>query len=366
MKYLDEYRDPGLAETLAARIRQVSSRGVNFMEFCGGHTVTIARYGIESLLPEQVHLLSGPGCPVCVTPMELIDKMIALANQPEMIVTTYGDMLRVPGSSSSLAFERGRGADVRIVYSSYDALEIARSTPEQQVVFFGIGFETTAPATAAAVLRARQLNIDNFSVVSAHKTTPAIIKALLDTEELELDGLICPGHVSVITGTAPYIYAAEQRGVPCVISGFEPVDVLQSVLMLVEQVENGNSRVEIQYRRGVRPDGNEKARRLMSEVFRPADSNWRGIGVVAASGLALRDEFSKWDALARFPLEIPRTAEPAGCICGRILRGVASPSDCALFGKRCTPSMPVGACMVSSEGACQAHYRFGRIHPRTP
>jgi hydrogenase expression/formation protein HypD len=366
LKYLDEYRDPGLAETLAARIRQVSSRGVNFMEFCGGHTVTIARYGIESLLPEQVHLLSGPGCPVCVTPMELIDKMIALANQPEMIVTTYGDMLRVPGSSSSLAFERGRGADVRIVYSSYDALEIARSTPEQQVVFFGIGFETTAPATAAAVLRARQLNIDNFSVVSAHKTTPAIIKALLDTEELELDGLICPGHVSVITGTAPYIYAAEQRGVPCVISGFEPVDVLQSVLMLVEQVENGNSRVEIQYRRGVRPEGNEKARRLMSEVFRPADSNWRGIGVVAASGLALRDEFSKWDALARFPLKVPRTAEPAGCICGRILRGVASPSDCALFGKRCTPSMPVGACMVSSEGACQAHYRFGRIHPRTP
>jgi len=366
LKYLDEYRDSGLAETLAAKIRRVSSRRASFMEFCGGHTVTIARYGIESLLPEQVRLLSGPGCPVCVTPMDQIDRMIALAGQPGMIVTTYGDMLRVPGSSSSLAFERGRGADVRIVYSSYDALEIARNTPEREVVFFGIGFETTAPATAAAVLKARELKLDNFSVVSAHKTTPAIIKALLDTEELELDGLICPGHVSVITGTAPYIYAAEERGVPCVISGFEPVDVLQSVLMLVEQVENGDSRVEIQYKRGVRPAGNEKARRLMNEVFKPADSNWRGIGVVAASGLALRDEFSKWDALARFQLKVPETAEPAGCICGRILRGVASPSDCALFGKRCMPSTPVGACMVSSEGACQAHYRFGRIQPRTP
>jgi len=366
LKYLDEYGDSGLAETLAAKIRRVSSRRASFMEFCGGHTVTIARYGIESLLPEQVRLLSGPGCPVCVTPMDQIDRMIALAGQPGMIVTTYGDMLRVPGSSSSLAFERGRGADVRIVYSSYDALEIARNTPEREVVFFGIGFETTAPATAAAVLKARELKLDNFSVVSAHKTTPAIIKALLDTEELELDGLICPGHVSVITGTAPYIYAAEERGVPCVISGFEPVDVLQSVLMLVEQVENGDSRVEIQYKRGVRPAGNEKARRLMNEVFKPADSNWRGIGVVAASGLALRDEFSKWDALARFQLKVPETAEPAGCICGRILRGVASPSDCALFGKRCMPSTPVGACMVSSEGACQAHYRFGRIQPRTP
>lgn len=366
MKYLDEYRDPGLAETLAGKIRQVSTRRVSFMEFCGGHTVTIARYGIESLLPEQVRLLSGPGCPVCVTPMELIDRLIALAGLPEMTVTTYGDMLRVPGSSSSLAFERARGADVRIVYSSYDALEIARNTPERQVVFFGIGFETTAPATAAAVLKARELKLDNFSVVSAHKTTPAIIKTLLDTDELELDGLICPGHVSVITGTAPYLYAAEQRGVACVISGFEPVDVLQSVLMLVEQVEHGNPQVEIQYRRGVRRQGNDKARRMMDEVFRPVDSNWRGIGVVKNSGLALREEFLKWDALARFPVEVHETAEPSGCICGRILRGAASPSDCALFGKSCTPASPVGACMVSGEGACQAHYRFGKIHPGRP
>ena len=360
MKHLDEYWDAGLAQGLARQIRAVSRKKVNFMEFCGGHTVTIARYGIESLLPPTVRLLSGPGCPVCVTPMDQIDWMIALAGLPEVTVATYGDMLRVPGSRTSLAGERGRGADVRIVYSSYDAIELARENPKRQVVFFGIGFETTAPATAAAVLKARELGLENFSVVSAHKTTPGIIIALLDTDELKLDGLICPGHVSVITGTAPYAYAAG-HGVPCVISGFEPLDVLQSVLMLVEQAERGIAQVEIQYRRGVRPNGNEKARQLLDEVFQPADSNWRGMGVVKGTGLKLKPVFSRWDAFTRFKLELPETVEPAGCICGHVLRGAASPSDCALFGSRCTPAEPVGACMVSSEGACQAHYRFRGI-----
>lgn len=358
MKHLDEYRDLRLSEGVARKIHAISSREVSFMEFCGGHTVTIVRYGIESLLPERVRLLSGPGCPVCVTPIELIDTLIALVSQLGLTAASYGDMLRVPGSRSSLALERGRGADVRIVYSSYDAVEIARREPERQVVFFGIGFETTAPATAAAVLRARELDLDNFTVISAHKTIPGIIKALLDTDELKLDGLICPGHVSVITGTKPYIYAAEERGVPCVITGFEPLDVLQSVLMMVEQVEQGRSEVEIQYRRGVRPGGNARARRIMDEVFESTESNWRGIGVVPGTGLALRPEFRRWDALDRFRVEVPETIEPAGCICGRILRGVASPADCPLYRKRCTPSSPVGACMVSSEGACQARYRW--------
>ena len=359
MKHIDEYRDSELSAAVAARIRRTSGQPVGFMEFCGGHTVTIARYGLESLLPRHIRLLSGPGCPVCVTPIDLIDRMIALAGLPGMIVTSYGDMLRVPGSSSSLLLERGRNSvDVRIVYSSYEALEIARQNPEREVVFFGIGFETTAPATAAVVLKARQLELDNFSVVSAHKTTPGIIRALLDNEDVRLDGLICPGHVSVITGTAPYHYAAKQRGVPCVICGFEPLDVLQSVLMLVEQVKQGRAEVEIQYRRGVREQGNRKARRIMEEVFEPADSNWRGIGMVPGTGLSLKPEFEQWNALVRYPLDMPEPKEPAGCICGKILRGAASPGDCGLFGRQCTPATPVGACMVSSEGACQAHYRW--------
>ncbi|MBN2289140.1 MAG: hydrogenase formation protein HypD [Candidatus Glassbacteria bacterium] len=363
MKHVDEYRDSGLSAAVAGRIRKLSTRPASFMEFCGGHTATIARYGLESLLPAQISLLSGPGCPVCVTPVGMIDRMIALARLPGMIVASYGDMLRVPGSASSLLVERGRGsADVRVVYSSYDALEAARSNPGRQVVFFGIGFETTAPATAAVVLKARELGVDNFSVVSAHKTTPGIIRALLDSDEVKLDGLICPGHVSVITGTAPYRYAAEQRRVPCVICGFEPLDVLQSVLMLVEQVESHRAGVEIQYRRGVREQGNEKARRLMDEVFEPADSVWRGIGTVPGTGLSLRPELSRWDALARYRLDLPEPQEPAGCICGKILRGAASPEECRLFGSRCTPATPVGACMVSGEGACQVRYRWRR-HP---
>jgi len=359
LKHIDEYRDAELSSAVAERIRRLSTRPAGFMEFCGGHTVTIARYGLESLLPEHISLLSGPGCPVCVTPIKMIDRMIALAGLPGMIVTSYGDMLRVPGSSSSLLLERGRSsADVRIVYSSYDALEIARKNPDREVVFFGIGFETTAPATAAVVLKARELGLDNFSVINAHKTTPGIIRALLDSEDVRLDGLICPGHVSVITGTAPYRYAAEQRGVSCVISGFEPLDVLLSVLMLVEQVEQGRAAVEIQYRRGVREQGNPKARMMMEQVFEPADSDWRGIGPVPDTGLNLKPEFERWNALVRYAVDLPEPKEPAGCICGSVLRGSASPADCPLYGKACTPSTPVGACMVSSEGACQAYYRW--------
>ena len=363
MKHQNEYRNPELAVALVGRIREISSKPCSFMEFCGGHTLTIARHGIGSMLPEQINLISGPGCPVCVTPMAEVDLMSALAGLPGVIVTTYGDMLRVPGSRASLLERRAEGADVRVVYSSYDAVEMARSNPESQVVFFGIGFETTAPATAAAVLKAAEMDLGNFSVISAHKTTSPIIAALLDSGEMCLDGLVCPGHVSVVTGTAPYVQAAA-RGVPCVVTGFEPVDILQAVLMLVEQVEQGRSDVEIQYSRTVKDEGNPKALRMMEQVFTPVPSNWRGIGVVPASGLEVRDEFASFNARNRFEIELPETREPAGCICGRILRGVASPVDCALFAKRCTPTSPVGACMVSSEGACHAHFRF-QSHKRT-
>lgn len=357
MKHVDEYRDAALARGLAERIARLSTRPASFMEFCGGHTVSIARYGLRSMLPGTIRLLSGPGCPVCVTPVGSIDLMLAVAEKAEVISATYGDMLRVPGTRANLIDLRSRGADVRVVYSSYDAVELARENPDREVVFFGIGFETTAPATAAAVLKARDQGLRNFSVISAHKTTPGIIKVLLDSPELRLDGLICPGHVSVITGIAPYEYAAA-HGIPCVISGFEPLDVMQSVLMLAGQVEQSRSEVEIQYRRGVRADGNARARELLDEVFMACDSDWRGMGTVSGTGLALRQEFEQWDAACRFDLRLPEPSEPAGCICGRILRGAASPEECGLFGTRCTPSNPVGACMVSSEGACQARYRW--------
>jgi hydrogenase expression/formation protein HypD len=360
LKHVDEYRDAALARGLAERIARLSTRTASFMEFCGGHTVSIARYGLRSMLPGTVRLLSGPGCPVCVTPVSSIDRMLAVAEKDEVISATYGDMLRVPGSHGNLIDLRSRGADVRVVYSSYDAVELARENPGREVVFFGIGFETTAPATAAAVLKARGQGLRNFSVISAHKTTPGIIKVLLDSPELRLNGLICPGHVSVITGVAPYEYAAA-HGIPCVISGFEPLDVMQSVLMLVEQVEQSRSEVEIQYRRGVRAEGNARARELLDEVFMACDSDWRGMGTVPGTGLALRGEFEQWDAARRFELRLPEPSEPSGCICGRILRGAASPEDCGLFGTRCIPSNPVGACMVSSEGACQARYRWREL-----
>ena len=361
MKHVDEYRDSELCRNVAEAIRAEAAkvpRTLRFMEFCGGHTVAIARYGIDRLLPDNVKLISGPGCPVCVTDMQTIDRMIALCDIPGTIITTYGDMIRVPGSGSSLAEKRARStADVRIVYSSYDALEIALENPDSEVIFFGIGFETTAPATAASVIRAAAEDIENFSVVSAHKTTPPIVKALLDSGEVALDGLLCPGHVSVVTGVEPYRYAAG-KGVACAISGFEPLDVLQSVLMLVRQCVEGRPAMEIQYRRGVKERGNPRAREVMNKVFETSSGNWRGIGEVPDSGLVLREKYRKFDSFSKFNIPLPDSKEPAGCICGRVLRGVAEPSECGLYGKRCTPSSPVGACMVSSEGACQAHYRW--------
>jgi len=329
------------------------------MEFCGGHTVAIMRNGIRQLLPPTVRLLSGPGCPVCVTANTDIDTAIALAGLPDVMITTFGDMLKVPGSYSSLQKVRAEGADIKIVYSVQDALQIARATPMRKVVFIGIGFETTAPTIAAAVLQAKAEKIRNFYVHCLLKLCPPVMKALLDLGEIRLDGIICPGHVSAIIGSEPYGFIPKEYGVACVVSGFEPLDILLSVAMLVEQIEVGNPRVEIAYRRGVRPEGNARALQLIDTVFEVSEANWRGIGTVPASGLKFRKEFEEFDVSSQFTVSVPPVREAKGCLCGAILRGVKTPVDCALFRKVCTPESPVGPCMVSSEGACAAYYQYG-------
>jgi hydrogenase expression/formation protein HypD len=329
------------------------------MEFCGGHTVTIFRYGIRQVLPKTIDMVSGPGCPICVTANADLDKAIALAQIRDIIVATFGDMLKVPGSSSSLQEAKAGGADVRTVYSTMDALKIAGDNPDKSVVFLGIGFETTAPTIAASILQAVEKGIKNYYVLSLHKLCPPVIKALLDSGELKLHGLICPGHVSAIIGSHPWEFIARDYGVPCVVSGFEPLDILQSVEMLVNQVESGKSKVEIAYRRGVHPEGNQQALKLMRQIFEPCLAQWRGMGEVADSGLKLKRKYQRFDAELAFDIKPGPTREPVGCICGDVLRGVKTPADCQLFGRVCTPQSPVGPCMVSSEGSCSAYYFYG-------
>jgi len=304
-------------------------------------------------------MLSGPGCPICVTANADLDKAIALAHAPDVIIATFGDMLKVPGSRSSLQQVKADDADVRVVYSAMDALEIAEGNPTGSVVLLGIGFETTAPTIAASVLQAEARGISNYYVLSLHKLCPPVIRAILDSGEVRLDGLICPGHVSAIIGSYPWGFLARDYGIPCVISGFEPLDILQGVDMLVAQIESGRSEVEIAYRRGVRPEGNKEALRLMEQVFEPCPALWRGMGEVPGSGLALRARYKRFNAEVAFDIDPGPTYEPKGCICGDILRGVKTPLDCQLFGKVCTPEHPVGPCMVSSEGSCSAYYTYG-------
>ncbi len=329
------------------------------MEVCGGHTMAIYKFGLPALLPEHIRLLSGPGCPVCVTDRKYIDQAVAYCRLDNTIVTTFGDLIRVPGSNSTLAQERANGANVRTVYSSLEALQIARDHPEKHVIFLGIGFETTAPTSAAAILDAAEAGLTNFFLFSAHKLMPPAMGALID-EGVAIDGYLCPGHVSAITGSAMYEPLLEQYGVSCVISGFEPVDMLQSLLMLVTQQEEGQPAVEIQYTRAVKPEGNVKAMTLMNQVFQPRDDWWRGLGVLSESGLGIREEYRRHDAEAMIEVEVEETRETPGCICGEILKGVKTPKDCTLFASACTPSEPVGTCMVSSEGACAAYYRYNR------
>ncbi len=358
MKYVDEFRQKDAALALAEAIKRYARRQIRIMEVCGSHTTAIFKHGLKSLLPQQVELISGPGCPVCVTAPEDIELAIRIAAEPGVILATFGDMLRVPGEAGSLAELRADGADIRVVYSPLDALDIAREQPEHRVVFYGVGFETTAPAIAATIVAAKSEGLDNFRVLSLHKLIPPAMAALLADEELNLDGFLCPGHVSVIIGAKAYEFISGRYNKLAVISGFEPVDILEAILMLIKQHEAGEARVDIQYKRAVSYEGNLKAQEIMGRVFEVADSRWRGLGVIAGSGLKIRPEWAKFDAAEYYDIELPELPEPKGCICGRVLKGVSKPPECVLFGEACTPDVPVGPCMVSSEGSCAAYYKY--------
>ncbi|MGD9492416.1 MAG: hydrogenase formation protein HypD [Bacteroidales bacterium] len=359
MKYIDEYRDKELVDKLVHQIRTISKKDIVLMEVCGGHTWAIQKFGIPSLMPANVRLISGPGCPVCVTDRRFLDHAIALSRIPDVIITTYGDLIRVPGSTSSLAGEKSKGADVRIVYSVLDALKIAKENPTKKVVFLGVGFETTTPPSAAGLINAKKENLKNFFLLSSHKIMPPAMGALID-EGVAINGYIAPGHVSVITGTKIYEALPSKYHVGCVVCGFEPVDILQTIYMLIKQHEANDYKVEIQYRRAVTPEGNVKAQEAMQEVFTLRDDWWRGLGTLANSGLGVNEKYAEFDAERMIPVEVEPTREDKGCICGEILKGLKKPNDCKLFGTACTTSNPVGACMVSHEGACNAYFRFNK------
>jgi hydrogenase expression/formation protein HypD len=363
MKFVDEYRDAVLISRIAAEIARLSEgQHFKFMEVCGGHTHTIYKHGIEDILPRSIDMVHGPGCPVCVLPMGRVDDAIAIARTDGIIFTTFGDMMRVPGSKGSLLDAKADGADVRFVYSPLDALKLARQYPDREVVFFAIGFETTAPSTAVTLLRAQAEGIKNFSVFCNHVTIIPAIKAILDSPDLRLDGFVGPGHVSMVIGMRPYTFIARDHRKPIVISGFEPLDIIQSAYMLVKQIGEGRAEVENQYARVVRPEGNVKALQAMARTMelRPF-FEWRGMGFITHSALKLRPEFAAWDAELRFAVPGIRVADPKACQCGEVLKGVIKPWECKVFGTACTPETPIGTCMVSSEGACAAYYNYGRF-----
>ncbi len=361
LPFLDEFRQRDHVRALMEQLEQRAAtleRPARIMEVCGTHTMAISRHGIRQALPDEFTLISGPGCPVCVTANADIDAFIEMSLIPGVIAASFGDMLRVPGTKMGLAQARSRGARVQIVYSTLDALSLARENPESTVIFFGIGFETTAPTVAAALLEAHESGLDNFMVLSAHKVVPPALDALCATPELAVDAFLCPGHVTAIIGPEAYEPVADNFGVPCVISGFEPADILQSLDMIAVQLDAGDARVELQYTRGVRPGGNPAALALMNRVFEPADADWRGIGTIPGSGLAIREEFLAHDAARRFEVDVSYSREPKGCLCGAILTGIKTPRDCPLFARGCTPDHPVGPCMVSSEGTCAAYFQY--------
>ena len=360
MRYLNEYRDPVLARTLVRQILDAATRRWVLMEVCGGQTHTIVKQGLDEILAPAVEMIHGPGCPVCVTSLEQIDKALTLAARPDVLFTSFGDMLRVPGSDCDLQQIRARGGDVRVVYSPLDALDLAVKHPDKQVVFFAVGFETTAPANAMAVYRARELGVGNFSVLVSHVTVPPAMVAILDSPENRVQGFLAAGHVCSVMGWTEYEPIAARYKVPIVVTGFEPVDILEGIALAVRQLEEGRHEVENQYVRAVRRAGTPPARDLVNQVFELADRKWRGIGTIPKSGLVLRPEFSDFDAELRFGLEDIEVDEPAECRAGEVLRGTLKPFQCEAFGTLCTPERPLGAPMVSSEGACAAYYNFGR------
>lgn len=352
------FKDPKLARGLIETIHRLAPEHATLMEVCGTHTVAIARNGIRDLMPEGLRLASGPGCPVCVTCNRDIDTVIALARIPNVTITTFGDMTRVPGSTSSLLAEQAAGRSVEIVYSPLDALAFAKAHPEREVVFVGVGFETTTPLVAMAIKRAKAMGLSNFTVFAAHKNMPGALELLVGDPTLELDALILPGHVSTIIGAEPYRFLAEKYGIPGVITGFEPVDVLQGIAMLVRQLHEGRAEIEIAYARGVMPEGNPVALAAIDEVFETCTATWRGLGDIPGSGYRIRDEFANFDAVRRFEPNVEPTRDPKGCRCGDVLRARIAPNECPLFRTVCTPENPVGPCMVSSEGSCAAYYRY--------
>ena len=364
MRFVDEFRDAGTAQALSARIAELCEPGrhYKFMEVCGGHTHTIYKHGLEDYLPEAVSLVHGPGCPVCVIPMGRVDDAIAIAERPDVIMTSFGDMMRVPGGRGSFFDSKAAGADIRMVYSPLDALKIARKNTDKRVVFMAIGFETTAPSSAMTVLRAAAEGLDNISIFCNHVTIIPAIKAILDSPDLRLDGFIGPGHVSTVIGCRPYEWIARDAGKPLVCSGFEPLDILQSVFQLLLQLKEGRCEVENQYARVVPWDGNPRALRVIGEVMelRP-HFEWRGLGFISHSALQVREAYSRFDAERIFDVPGVRVADPKACQCGEVLKGVLRPWECKVFGTACTPETPIGTCMVSSEGACAAYYNFGRF-----
>jgi hydrogenase expression/formation protein HypD len=367
MKYIDEYRDADLTRKLLADLQKSVTRPWNLMEVCGGQTHSIIRSGLDRMLPSQINLIHGPGCPVCVTPLELVDKAIALAALPEVIFSSYGDMLRVPGSARDLFAVKAAGGDVRIVYSPLDALQIAKDNPAKTVIFFAIGFETTAPANAMAVLQAKAQGLTNFAVLVSHVTVPAAITALMDSPDVQVDGFLAAGHVCTVMGFWEYEPLAEKYHIPIVVTGFEPVDILHGILECVQELETGRFEVRNAYARSVTHDGNQPAQAVIRRVFEMTDRAWRGIGVIPMSGYRLREEFAPFDAEQRFPqVQSIQTHESPLCISGLVLQGRKKPDECPAFGKQCTPQTPLGATMVSSEGACAAYYRYGRYSFPSP
>jgi len=360
VKFLDEYRDADLAQQLAREIHQATTRPWNIMEVCGGQTHAIVKFGIDELLPKQITLIHGPGCPVCVTPLEMIDKALEMAARPNVIFISFGDMLRVPGSTTDLLSVKAKGGDVRIVYSPLDAVKLAEQHPSKEVVFFGVGFETTAPATAMAVFQAAQKGLKNFSMLISHVLVPPAIEALMSSPECRVQAFLAAGHVCTVMGYEEYPPLAAKYRVPIVVTGFEPLDILQGILMCVHQLESGRAEVENQYARAVRREGNRPAQDLIKKVFKVVARKWRGVGEIPMSGLGLREEYEEFDAEMKFGLADRAVEEPAECVSGLVLQGLRKPHECPAFGTTCTPEHPLGATMVSSEGACAAYYRYRR------